>query len=1040
MLAGDLAYHADPIPVQPIDLVPTTANTIDMLTAKQNGSAPIDLGANTFTFYGQTYTGPNSLFVNLKGLITFDGPNTNDVNDPMGDHVPEAALAPLWDDWSTWTNDQSKVLYTIEGNQLIIEWNMVESFAGSTTPITFQAVLELNTVSRPGAITFNYPNLDTGDFDAEGASATVGIKSAGGADASRLVVSYSAAETGTNTASPLVHSGRALLISTNQAPTFNRPDPNSDLVGFFQVNEGSTATLTASATDPDGDTLTYAWDLDFDGVYETVGQTVSFDLGTLGGPFGLLVPVQVSDGHGHDVTAFVALDILNVPPSAADRTLLASEDTPADINLLDPAFVSDPGPDNLSVFFTQPGHVIVTPGANGAVTYTPNANYFGADSFTYVVTDGDPQGVSRTATVAITVAPVNDAPLGVDDAYTTAEDTTLDVPAADLLVNDFDVDGDALSAVLVSGPSHGSLALNADGSFKYTPALNYNGPDGFTYRTSDGVAQSGVVSVALTVTPVNDAPTAAGDSYTVDEDGTLTVPAPGVLGNDSDVDGDALAAVLVSGASHGTLAVNADGSFQYTPNANYNGSDSFTYLASDGQGGASAPATVAITVTAVNDAPTAAADEAVVNEDGSVAGNVLVNDTDVDGAAPTKAVLVDGPTRGNVTLNADGSFLYVPLPNFFGIDHFTYVARDAADAASAVTDVKVTVNEVNDAPVVSGEAIDTAHDTSVTGNVLVNDTDKDNDDGYAGNEDTLTATLLSGPSSGTLVLGSDGRFTYTPNAGFTGTDSFRYQVSDGRGGVGQGVATITVAAGEPAPEPEGTVQLVDDVTQPGKTALVINGTARGELIAVVHATDGVEVYFGCASVGVFNPTGRILVHANGGNDLVYVGPGVLQAAWLYGDDGNDIVKLGHGGGIAFGGAGNDLVSGGNGRDILVGGEGSDLLVGNPGDDILISALTTYDDRAANAAHEDAWAHLYAEWNSARTFGERVNNLRDGTGPAGRLNGSYFLNDATINDDAALDAIDVLSGSAGSDWFIYKFGEDAVIGMTKTEAQYDLGIS
>ena len=195
-----------------------------------------------------------------------------------------------------------------------------------------------------------------------------------------------------------------------------------------------------------------------------------------------------------------------------------------------------------------------------------------------------------------------------------------------MLGNDSDADGDPLTAVLVSGPSHGTLTLNPDGSFSYTPNANYNGPDSFVYRASDGTAQSGDTTVTLSVNSVPDAPAGTidgtGGTYTTAEDGSLTVPAlTGVLGNDVDGDGDPLTAVLVSGPSHGTLTLNPDGSFVYTPDANYNGPDSFVYRASDGtlQSG---DTTVILTVTAVEDPPTAGNDGGggtfATNEDGSL--------------------------------------------------------------------------------------------------------------------------------------------------------------------------------------------------------------------------------------------------------------------------------------------------------------------------------------------------------------------------------------------------------------------------------------
>src|SRR5205823_6131933 len=142
------------------------------------------------------------------------------------------------------------------------------------------------------------------------------------------------------------------------------------------------------------------------------------------------------------------------------------------------------------------------------------------------------------ATVTITVSAVNDAPVAVNDAYSTNEDTTLSVDAAHgVLANDTDVDTahSALTAALVTNVGHGSLTLNGDGSFTYTPTLNYNGPDSFTYKASDGRADSNVATVTIAVNAVNDAPVANPDSYSTNEDTTLTVATPGVLGNDSDV-------------------------------------------------------------------------------------------------------------------------------------------------------------------------------------------------------------------------------------------------------------------------------------------------------------------------------------------------------------------------------------------------------------------------------------------------------------------------------------------------------------------------
>ena len=177
----------------------------------------------------------------------------------------------------------------------------------------------------------------------------------------------------------------------------------------------------------------------------------------------------------------------------------------------------------------------------------------------------------------------NRAPVAGNDGYAIDEDTVLSVGAPGILGNDSDLDGNPLTAILVAGPAHGSVVLNPNGSFSYTPGANFNGSDSFTYKANDGALDSNVATVSIAVSPVNDAPVAGDDAYGVAEGTSLTVAAPGVLTNDTDVDGGALGAVLVAGPAQGTLALNANGSFAYTPAAgSAPGSVSFTYKANDG--------------------------------------------------------------------------------------------------------------------------------------------------------------------------------------------------------------------------------------------------------------------------------------------------------------------------------------------------------------------------------------------------------------------------------------------------------------------------
>jgi VCBS repeat-containing protein len=492
----------------------------------------------------------------------------------------------------------------------------------------------------------------------------------------------------------------------------------------------------------------------------------------------------VSDGLGGSATALVHVTVtaVNDAPVAADDAATTSEDTPValavlgndvdgDSSALTPIVVSGPARGSLTI-------------AAGSITYTPAADFNGIDRFTYTANDGTAD--SNVATVTITVESVNDVPAVVSDSYSLDEDGMLHVGDTGVLSNDSDADGDSLSATLVSGPAHGGLMLNAEGSFIYTPDPDYSGADSFTYRVNDGAVDSAEATVALTITPVNDVPVAAADSYSTDEDTVLGVAAAGVLANDSDLDADTLQAVVVSGPSHGTLALLANGSFTYTPASNYNGPDSFTYKVNDGSADSGA-VDVAIVINPVNDAPSAAGDSFSIGEDTALnvgAPGVLANDSEVEGASMT-AVLVSGTSHGSLTLNPDGSFIYAPEADFHGSDSFSYRASDGEESSSVVS-VAIAVDAVNDRPMAVDDTFNTNEDTALSAaapGVLANDSDEDGD--------SLTAILVSGPSHGALTLNANGSFSYTPAANYSGTDAFTYKVSDGS--VDSDVLTVTIA-------------------------------------------------------------------------------------------------------------------------------------------------------------------------------------------------------------------------------------------------------
>jgi VCBS repeat-containing protein len=488
-------------------------------------------------------------------------------------------------------------------------------------------------------------------------------------------------------------------------------------------------------------------------------------------------------------TVAITVNAVNDAPVAVNDGYTGSEDTM--LTVAAPGVLGNDtdveGSALTAILVSGPAHGTLALNANGSFSYTPAANYNGSDSFTYKANDGAAD--SNVATVAITVSGVNDAPVAVNDGYSTNEDATLTVAAPGVLGNDTDLDGDALTAIVVSGPTHGTLTLNANGSVSYTPAANYNGPDSFTYKANDGTVDSNVATVSITVNAVNDAPVAVNDGYSANEDTALTVPAPGVLGNDTDVESDPLTAILVSGPTHGTLTLNANGSFTYTPAANYNGPDSFTYKANDGAANSNV-ATVAIAVSGANDAPVAVNDSYSTNEDTTLAvaagSGVLGNDTDVDGDALT-AILVSGPSNGTLTLNASGGFSYTPAANYNGPDSFTYKANDGTVDSNVAT-VNITVNAVNDAPVAVNDSYSTNEDTPLTvagPGVLGNDSDIDSG--------ALTAIVVTGPLHGTLTLNANGSFTYTPAANYNGADSFTYKANDGSADSNVATVNITIA-------------------------------------------------------------------------------------------------------------------------------------------------------------------------------------------------------------------------------------------------------
>ncbi len=385
-------------------------------------------------------------------------------------------------------------------------------------------------------------------------------------------------------------------------------------------------------------------------------------------------------------------------------------------------------------------------------------------------------------------AAANAAPVANADAYSTDEDAALTVAAPGVLGNDTDGDGNALSAALVTGPTaaQGVLSLNANGSFTFTPAANFNGPATFTYRANDGTANSNTATVTITVNAVDDPPTAAYDAASVMEDAGAT--AIDVLANDTDADGGPMTVTSVGQPAHGSSAVtNGGADVSYTPAADFCGSDTFSYALNGGS-----TASVTVTVTCVNDPPVAADDSASVSED-SAANQIFVlgNDADIDGDTLT-VVSVTQPANGSASAQL-GHVTYTPDADYNGPDSFTYTITDGQGGMSTAT-VTVSVGAVNDAPIAADDTYSTSEDLALdvlAPGVLANDGDVD--------LDALSATLVDDVTHGVLVLDADGSFTYTPTADFHGTDGFTYTAGDGLADSNVATVTITVLSVNDAP-------------------------------------------------------------------------------------------------------------------------------------------------------------------------------------------------------------------------------------------------
>ncbi|MCP4193349.1 MAG: tandem-95 repeat protein [Planctomycetaceae bacterium] len=369
----------------------------------------------------------------------------------------------------------------------------------------------------------------------------------------------------------------------------------------------------------------------------------------------------------------------------------------------------------------------------------------------------------------------NSPPIAVADHYTLDEDASIFmVTAADgVLKNDSDTESDPLTAELVTGTQHGEIGLLPNGALIYNPYNDFFGNDFFIYIARDSQA-SEPVTVTFEVRPTYDPATAINDTYQGLPNEPLVIPAlTGVLANDNNPDQTPLAARISREASQGSVTLRDDGSFIYDAQG-FVGNATFEYQIDDGTRLSNA-ASVNILV---NTPPTTQADHFTVTEDQPLvviaANGILQNDFDADGEQLT-VVLAEGPAAGVLELQTDGSFHYLPASNFFGSDRFSYIVNDGV-LSSEATEVGLKIEAVNDQPVSIADqyfaVADSLLTVAATEGLLANDSDID--------DEFLKVVQVTEPANGQLKLNDDGSFSYTPNPGYLGLDTFQYLASDGR--------------------------------------------------------------------------------------------------------------------------------------------------------------------------------------------------------------------------------------------------------------------
>ncbi len=804
-----------------------------------------------------------------------------------------------------------------------------------------------------------------------------------------------------------------IVIDVLNNDSIGNDDRPLRIISFTQPENG-TVELDDNGTpdDPTDDKLIYTPNPGFEGI-DTFTYTIS-------------------DPQGNEETPTVNVKVDPNTPLAEPDITKTEPDVPVTIDVL--GNDSDPNEEPLSILsFTQPARGTVTIDDNGTpddptddrLIYTPNPGFEGTDTFTYTVVD--PDGNEETATVNVTVGPAGAPPTGTDDIGETlpGEPVTLDVfsndsddpvVAEDILIDTLPENGtvtvnedgtitytpdpdfigveeftyqimgedgelsDPITVTVYVGvepdvaetvagepviidvlendtadgvptisqqPENGTVVVNEDGTVTYTPNPDFSGEDTFFYTlTVDGEEISEPVSVTVDVTPASELPVGEPDSATTNIGEPVIID---VLENDSQTGTVGIA----EQPENGTVVVNEDGTVTYTPNEDFTGGeDTFTYTITGENGEVSEPVEVTVSVEPAPELPVGEPDSAT-----TVIGEPVIIDVQENDSQTGTVEISEQPENGTVVVNEDGTVTYTPNEGFTGEDIFYYTITGEGGEVSEPIEVSVDTQ-----PVGEPDSVTTQVGAPIIIDVLENDSI------------SAPVEIAEQPENGTVVVNEDGTVTYTPNAGFTGEDTFTYTITGGDDVLSEPIEVsvqvqaaavnnpvvvdtpvVVQAAGEPSlpavveeapPEVQTTAPPVETPDEPQdktcpppptiadvdmSTPPVLTASANRAARSINDGDEDGRIEGGEAGEEIVGNDGNDFIWSGDGDDDVYGGIGNDT---IYGEQGSDFINGKEDQDQLQAGKGNDRVRGGKGNDVAFGEIGDDIILGEKGDDIL----------------------------------------------------------------------------------------------------------